>query len=87
MAEVTQADREAARKVLERGDGVYDLAEDFARHRTEAMKPLVEALEDIKLAAEEAAYACASCKTTCGPVKAVNEIHVTTSAALRSVQS
>lgn len=51
MAEVTQADREAARKVLERGDGVYDLAEDFARHRTEAMKPLVEALKEIGAAA------------------------------------
>jgi len=45
--EITNVDRQAARNVLSRGDGCYDLAEDFARHRTEAVKPLVEALEQI----------------------------------------
>ncbi|MEJ7933468.1 hypothetical protein WG907_04250 [Sphingobium sp. AN558] len=41
-----------------------------------------EALSDTILAYEEAAYACSSCQTSCGPVKAVNEIHSTATKAL-----
>ncbi len=62
MAEVTQADREAAwaarPNLYSENDkdrwmaGVYDQApgsriQAFARHRTEAVKPLVEALEEL----------------------------------------
>ncbi|MET3710359.1 hypothetical protein ABIC65_001039 [Sphingomonas trueperi] len=62
MAEVTQADRDAAARRMplntiaefervaevKRGEQDNDpLVQEFARHRTEAVKPLVEALENV----------------------------------------
>ena len=92
--EITQADRDAWQSMTARYGPVIDEMlragkldgtpemQALARHRTTSAAPLVEALEQVRLVLEEAAYSCQGCSKTCGPVAAVNEAHETIIAAL-----